>query len=101
MDHDDPEQRISDLERQLAVPRESGGPAVGGLSAGHIHNVAFSKPPMGKRGYHEDEVDAFLDLVAGQFGSGHGGRPQAGGLPSAAPDGTRYGALRGLWTRRR
>ena len=23
MDHDDPEQRISDLERQLAVPRES------------------------------------------------------------------------------
>jgi DivIVA domain-containing protein len=25
--------------------------------------VAFSKPPIGKRGYNEDEVDAFLDLV--------------------------------------
>ena len=28
-----------------------------------MHNVAFSKPPIGKRGYNEDEVDAFLDLV--------------------------------------
>jgi DivIVA domain-containing protein len=59
MDHDDPEQRISELERQLAA----GAAAGGGLSAAHIHNVAFSKPPMGKRGYHEDEVDAFLDRV--------------------------------------
>ena len=25
--------------------------------------VAFSKPPLRKRGYNEDEVDAFLDLV--------------------------------------
>jgi DivIVA domain-containing protein len=63
MDYDDPEPRISDLERQLAVPRESGAPASGGLSAAHIHNLAFSKPPMGKRGYNEDEVDAFLDRV--------------------------------------
>jgi DivIVA domain-containing protein len=28
-----------------------------------VANVAFSKPPPGKRGYNEDEVDAFLDLV--------------------------------------
>jgi DivIVA domain-containing protein len=28
-----------------------------------IHSVAFSKPPIGKRGYNEDEVDAFLDAV--------------------------------------
>ncbi|EFV91428.1 hypothetical protein ES5_11016, partial [Dietzia cinnamea P4] len=28
-----------------------------------MHNVAFSKPPIGKRGYNEDEVDQFLDLV--------------------------------------
>jgi DivIVA domain-containing protein len=33
------------------------------LTPADIHNVAFSKPPIGKRGYHEDEVDAFLDLV--------------------------------------
>ena len=26
-------------------------------------NVAFKKPPIGKRGYDEDEVDAFLDLI--------------------------------------
>ena len=25
--------------------------------------MAFSKPPAGKRGYNEDEVDAFLDAV--------------------------------------
>jgi DivIVA domain-containing protein len=29
--------------------------------------VAFSKPPIGKRGYHEDEVDAFLDVVEAEL----------------------------------
>src|ERR1044072_227337 len=32
-----------------------------------VHNFAFSKPPIGKRGYNEDEVDAFLDLVEGEL----------------------------------
>jgi DivIVA domain-containing protein len=32
-----------------------------------VHNVAFSKPPIGKRGYNEDEVDAFLDLVEAEL----------------------------------
>src|SRR6202022_1935905 len=32
------------------------------LTPADVHNVAFSKPPIGKRGYNEDEVDAFLDL---------------------------------------
>jgi DivIVA domain-containing protein len=35
----------------------------GGLTAELVHNVAFAKPPIGKRGYNEDQVDAFLDLV--------------------------------------
>jgi DivIVA domain-containing protein len=26
-----------------------------------IHNISFKKPPIGKRGYDEEEVDAFLD----------------------------------------
>jgi DivIVA domain-containing protein len=33
------------------------------LTAADVHDVAFSKPPMFKRGYDEDEVDAFLDRV--------------------------------------
>jgi DivIVA domain-containing protein len=33
------------------------------LTPADVHNVAFSKPPIGKRGYNEDEVDAFLDMV--------------------------------------
>ena len=33
------------------------------LSPADVHNVAFNKPPIGKRGYNEDEVDQFLDLV--------------------------------------
>ena len=33
------------------------------LTPADVHNVAFKKPPIGKRGYNEDEVDAFLDLV--------------------------------------
>jgi len=32
-----------------------------------VANVAFSKPPRGKRGYCEDEVDAFLDLVEAEL----------------------------------
>lgn len=35
----------------------------GDLTAGDVHNVAFSKPPFGQRGYNEDEVDDFLDIV--------------------------------------
>ncbi|MGH3846857.1 MAG: DivIVA-like cell division protein Wag31 [Pseudonocardiaceae bacterium] len=37
------------------------------LTPADIHNVAFSKPPIGKRGYYEDEVDAFLDLVGAEL----------------------------------
>jgi DivIVA domain-containing protein len=33
------------------------------LSPAEVHNVAFKKPPIGKRGYDEEEVDAFLDIV--------------------------------------
>lgn len=32
-----------------------------GLTPNDVHNMAFSKPPIGTRGYDEDEVDAFLD----------------------------------------
>jgi DivIVA domain-containing protein len=79
MDRDDPEKRIADLERQLAEPRLAGDPGAnqgykmnarrpalttgGWLTPDQVHNVAFAKPPVGKRGYNEDEVDAFLDRV--------------------------------------
>ncbi len=32
-----------------------------------IRNVAFSKPSIAKRGYNEEEVDAFLDLVGAEL----------------------------------
>jgi DivIVA domain-containing protein len=35
----------------------------GDLTVGDVHNVAFSKPPFGQRGYNEDEVDAVLEVV--------------------------------------
>ena len=67
MDSDDPEKRIAELERQLAQARATAdpgaAPAGGRLTPEQVHNVAFSKPLMGKRGYNEDEVDAFLDQV--------------------------------------
>ena len=31
------------------------------LTPADIHNMAFKRPPMGKRGYDEEAVDAFLD----------------------------------------
>ena len=37
------------------------------LTPADIHNVAFKKPPLGKRGYDEEEVDAFLDEVEQQL----------------------------------
>ena len=37
------------------------------LTPADVHNVAFSKPPIGKRGYNEDEVDAFLELVENEL----------------------------------
>jgi DivIVA domain-containing protein len=33
------------------------------LTPADIHNMAFKKPPIGKRGYDEEDVDAFLDEV--------------------------------------
>jgi DivIVA domain-containing protein len=62
MDQDDPEQRIADLERQLAELRP-GANTGGYLTPVQVRDVAFSKPPIGRRGYNEDEVDAFLDYV--------------------------------------
>ncbi len=93
---DDPEKRIAELERQLAEQkRVAGAPGVNLRYTGHgypsttggrltpeqVRNVAFSKPPVGKRGYHEDEVDAFLDLVEQQLRSQRGADPPS---PQAA-----------------
>ncbi|MBS4101725.1 DivIVA domain-containing protein [Tsukamurella paurometabola] len=33
------------------------------LTPDDVRNVAFAKPPIGKRGYNEDQVDSFLDDV--------------------------------------
>ncbi|WP_276878684.1 DivIVA domain-containing protein, partial [Lawsonella clevelandensis] len=33
------------------------------LTPADVHNVGFSRPPIGKRGYNEEEVDQFLDLI--------------------------------------
>jgi DivIVA domain-containing protein len=70
MEHDDPEKLIAEMERRLADAhpvgdaRTSHGTTVsGGLTSEDVRNVAFSKPPIGKRGYNEDEVDAFLDML--------------------------------------
>jgi DivIVA domain-containing protein len=38
------------------------------LTPADVRNVTFSKPPIGKRGYNEDEVDAFLDLIGAELG---------------------------------
>jgi DivIVA domain-containing protein len=37
------------------------------LTPADIHNMAFKKPPIGKRGYDEEEVDGFLDEVEQQL----------------------------------
>jgi DivIVA domain-containing protein len=37
------------------------------LIPAQVRDVVFSKPPIGKRGYHESEVDAFLDVVQAEL----------------------------------
>lgn len=37
------------------------------LTPADVHNIAFKKPSIGKRGYDEDEVDAFLDVVEAEL----------------------------------
>lgn len=37
------------------------------LTPVQVRGVVFSKPPIGKPGYHEDEVDAFLDAVEAEL----------------------------------
>jgi DivIVA domain-containing protein len=66
VDEDNPEKRISELERQLADQKPTAQPEhidQRPLTPEDIHNLAFSNPARGRRGYHEDEVDAFLDRV--------------------------------------
>jgi DivIVA domain-containing protein len=74
------------------------------LTPAEVHNVAFKKPPIGKRGYDEEEVDAFLDIVEvelsrlieenndlrARLGSGQPGPAQ----PAAAGDGAELAAAR-------
>jgi DivIVA domain-containing protein len=74
------------------------------LTPADVHNVVFKKPPIGKRGYDEDEVDAFLDVVEAELarlieennelrsGSARGGArteeapaPVAAAAPAPAP----------------
>lgn len=49
------------------------------LTAADVHDVAFSKPPMFKRGFDEDEVDAFLERVEAALRD----RTARGGVTSA------------------
>ncbi|GAB7037848.1 MULTISPECIES: DivIVA domain-containing protein [Catenuloplanes] len=68
------------------------------LTPADVHNVAFKKPPIGKRGYDEEEVDAFLDEVERELArlieennelraqvERGGGRPVAPAGPGADP----------------
>ncbi|GHE13071.1 DivIVA domain-containing protein [Klenkia taihuensis] len=61
------------------------------LTPADVHNVVFKKPPIGKRGYDEDEVDAFLDVVEAELARlieennelrNNGGGPRTGERPA-------------------
>ena len=64
------------------------------LTPADVHNVAFKKPSIGKRGYDEDEVDAFLDVVEAELArlieenndlTSRLSSYEAGGIPAARP----------------
>jgi DivIVA domain-containing protein len=61
------------------------------LTPAEVHNVAFKKPPIGKRGYDEEEVDAFLDIVEVELSrlieENNDLRARGGSTAAAAPAG--------------
>jgi DivIVA domain-containing protein len=48
-------------------------PPAGGLSADDVRSISFRKPPFGRRGYAEQEVDEFLDRVEADLRARHAG----------------------------
>ena len=58
MDQDDPEQRIAELEHQLADAAKRPG-----VRPEHVQHVAFSEASGSQGAYHRAEVDAFVDRV--------------------------------------
>jgi len=64
------------MSRTRTATSNRHGPAVA-LTPQDVRDVLFDKPPLGRRGYAEDEVDAFLDLVE---------RALAGHRPMSADD---------------
>jgi DivIVA domain-containing protein len=66
------------------------------LTPAEVHNVAFKKPPIGKRGYDEEEVDAFLDIVEVELSrlieENNDLRARGGGATVAAAPAERGGA---------
>jgi DivIVA domain-containing protein len=49
------------------TPGDGQNSATKTLTPAEVHNVAFKKPPIGKRGYDEEEVDNFLDVVEAEL----------------------------------
>ena len=77
------------------------------LTPADVHNVAFKKPPIGKRGYDEEEVDAFLDEVERELARlieennelrAQSERGRAGGPPPVTGDMRHTGELADLQT---
>jgi DivIVA domain-containing protein len=64
---DDAEQRIAELQRRQGWPQSRPGD----LTADDVHNIAFSKAAGGRRGYNEDEVEAFRDNVEQRLRNPH------------------------------
>jgi DivIVA domain-containing protein len=73
------------------------------LTPADVHNVAFKKPPIGKRGYDEEEVDAFLDEVERELArlieenndlKTQVERARTGGAPAPLPTGGGDGDVR-------
>lgn len=65
---------VADTLRQLRPAADTGEdtpspePTPELVSTWDVQTIAFSKPPIGLRGYNEDEVDAFLDRVEDTIG---------------------------------
>jgi DivIVA domain-containing protein len=68
------------------------GGTVDRLTPFDVRNVAFRKPPMGKRGYDERDVDEFLDQVESTLSDMSAEiaflRTQLGDIPAVRQGGT-------------
>ncbi|MFC9436631.1 DivIVA domain-containing protein [Nocardia sp. NPDC057030] len=93
---DQVDEYLDQVRVELEIRQRGARPAPAGnghsiLTPDDVQRMRFTYAPVGRRGYHEDEVDAFLDLVAATLAHGGPGSLTVADVRSVRFSGARLG----------